>query len=209
MPGSIVDLALPGVALPPEVIVDTSLVMPQLLTAFYTPQPFEASRAADFFRLIGRTTGSVGLVTSTVVREVFHFALVARYKMEEPAHRPALHAHYGIPMRPPGQRPYTFRWDQLYKMDATIAQRLGGDLVALCRQLTRAGLLFLQPDDLAPIPSGSGLEQEILRLMTRYGVDSNDAAILEEAQRAGVLAVASLDRDIQRAQADFDVFTWP
>lgn len=69
-------------------------------------------------------------------------------------------------------------------------------------------LVLLQPADLGDIPSGRTLDDELVRTMERYELDSNDAAILLEAQRAGITAVASSDPDFRRAQIDFDVYTW-
>ena len=45
-------------------------------------------------------------------------------------------------------------------------------------------------------------------MIGRYGVDTNDAVIRLEARRAGISAVATLDPDMRRAAADFDIYTW-
>ncbi len=59
--------------------------------------------------------------------------------------------------------------------------------------MTGNRLLMLQPDDLGAIPSGRTLEDEWVRTMERYELDSSDAAILIEAQRAGVSSIATSD----------------
>ena len=69
-------------------------------------------------------------------------------------------------------------------------------------------LQFLQPVDLFDFPDDSLWETELLRLVGRYHLDTNDAAILLDAQRAGITAIATLDADLRRAQLDFDVYTW-
>ena len=69
-------------------------------------------------------------------------------------------------------------------------------------------LLFLQPDDIGPIPSGRALDDELVRTMERYELDSSDAAILIEAARAGVFSIATADPGLHRAQLDFDVYAW-
>lgn len=69
-------------------------------------------------------------------------------------------------------------------------------------------LALLQPSDLGPIPSGRPLDEELVWTMERCELDSNDAAILIEARRAGVAAIATADPDLRRVSLDFDVYTW-
>jgi predicted nucleic acid-binding protein len=45
--------------------------------------------------------------------------------------------------------------------------------------------------------------------MGRFQLDTSDAALLLEAQRAGIPSIATLDADFRRAQSDFDIYTWP
>lgn len=207
MAGSILDLAFPGILLPLTIIVDSNLIVARFLRSYYhTPHHLEAERAAQFFRLLG-STNCVGLVTSTVANEVFHLALKARYRFELPKYQAALSAY--APPQPGRQRTRKFAWLDLYKLTPTIAQDLEDDLLALRRRLLETGLLFVQPNDLAPLPLDRTIEEETISLITRYGLDSNDAAILSDARRLRVPAIATLDRDLQRAQADFDIYTWP
>ena len=70
------------------------------------------------------------------------------------------------------------------------------------------GLLFLAPDDLGPITSGRSYDEELVHLVGTYGLDSGDALLLMEARRSGVTDVISLDADLQRARADFNIYTW-
>lgn len=69
-------------------------------------------------------------------------------------------------------------------------------------------MLFLAPDELGPIASGRSYDEELVHLVGTYGLDSSDALILMEAQRFGVTDIVSLDGDLQRARADFNVYTW-
>ncbi len=207
MAGSILDLSFPGILLPLTIIIDSNLIVARFLRSYYyTTHPLEAERAGQFFRLLSSSNG-VGLVTSTVANEVFHLVLKAKYRAELPNYQTALSARF--PALPTRQRARKFDWLDLYKLTPTIAQDLEDDLLALRRRLLDTGLLFVQPSDLAPLPLNRTLEEETIALMTRYGLDSNDAAILSDAQRAGATAIATLDRDLQRAQADFDIYTWP
>jgi len=49
---------------------------------------------------------------------------------------------------------------------------------------------------------------ELIRLVGRYGLDTNDALILMEASRLGISAIVTMDRDMRRALPDFDIYTW-
>jgi len=197
--GRIVDLGLPGVQLPSPLALDSSVLIPQFLTAFHTPHPRVALRAAQLFALL-QSSGAVGIITSTVANEFFHFAITATYKAEIPNHHANLVAHFG--------RRRGFDWKDLYKIDGTILQRLDSDLERLRRFVRGNGLVFLQPDDLMPVASGRPLDEELVHLVGLYGLDTSDTAVLVEAQRAGVSSIATLDQDMHRAVADFDVYTW-
>ena len=112
---------------------------------------------------------------------------------------PAARQMYGRPIR---------SWADLYKQDAAILQAFQPRLHGLRQRLTGSGLLFLAPDTLGSIPSGRSYDEELVHLIGTYGLDSNDALILMEAQRYGVTNIVSLDTDLQRAQADFTIYTW-
>ncbi len=45
-------------------------------------------------------------------------------------------------------------------------------------------------------------------MIGRYGLDTSDCLILMEAARLGVRSVVTMDRDLLRAQSDFDIYTW-
>lgn len=93
-------------------------------------------------------------------------------------------------------------------MDATILQDFLPELEELRLLLSANGLLFIAPDQLGFIVTGRSYDEELVHLVGTYGLDSNDALILMEAQRYGVTDIVSLDADMQRAQADFNVYTW-
>jgi predicted nucleic acid-binding protein len=50
--------------------------------------------------------------------------------------------------------------------------------------------------------------RELVEFVGAYGLDSSDAAILVEARRYGLTDIVTLDADMQRAQADFTIYTW-
>jgi predicted nucleic acid-binding protein len=101
-----------------------------------------------------------------------------------------------------------YDWQHLFKANSALVKQIAVDLDQMRLLMRMGNLILLQPDDLGPIPSGRTLDDELVRTMERYELDSNDAAILLEARRAGIAAVASSDADFQRAQLDFDVYTW-
>jgi predicted nucleic acid-binding protein len=93
-------------------------------------------------------------------------------------------------------------------LQTTILQTFLPDLEQLRWLLIASGLLFLAPDDLGPIVSGRSYHEELIHLVGTYGLDSNDALLLMEARRSGVTDVVTLDADLRRAQADFNIYTW-
>jgi predicted nucleic acid-binding protein len=99
-------------------------------------------------------------------------------------------------------------WTDLYKQDPAILQVFLPDLERFRRLLIANGLYFVSPWDLGPVASGRRHDEELVHLVGTYGLDSNDAAILMEAQRLGWTDVVTLDADMQRAQADFNIYTW-
>lgn len=99
-------------------------------------------------------------------------------------------------------------WTRLYKEQPALVRRYAADIERLRLALNTAGIAILQSSDLDPIASGRRFEQEIIRYIRRYRLDSGDAAILLEASWAGIDAVVSEDPDWRRASRDFDVYTW-
>ncbi len=199
MPGSLIDLGQSTLNLPAQIVVDSSLVVPRLRAAQRALTPITAAHARRFFRLLSETP-SVGLVPPTAFGEVVHFALKMHFRDLLPAHRSELME------RRPGTR--GFDWLDLYKLRPDLINQLRPELERLPPLLRANGLAVLQPLDLDPLPLGRLWEEELMRLIVRYQLDTSDAAILLEAQRAGVSAIATLDADLRRAARDFDVYSW-
>lgn len=142
----------------------------------------------------------MGLVTSVSLNELFHFMLKSRYRVELPNYRTDLQARY------PNVRRHG--WEHLFKARSDLLRQFAPGFERIRRLMIGSRLLALQPEDLGSITSGRTLDEELVWTMERYELDSNDAAILIEARRAGVTAIASSDADFRRAQLDFDVYTW-
>lgn len=135
-----------------------------------------------------------------VANELFHLAIRDLYRDALPEYQAELAD--ALPMR------RRFDWLDLYKVIPELLDGFLSDLKRLKRLIEAEQLQFLQPEDLAALPDDTLWETELLRLVGRYQLDTNDAAILLDAQRAGITAIATLDADLRRAQRDFDVYTW-
>lgn len=203
MPGSVVDLSVAGSAFPNPIVVDTNLIVEYLVAPYIpilpvSPVRANAQRAVGFFRTLFETNGT-GIVTPIAFTELVHAAVKARYNQERLRLGPSASGTSGRPIRD---------WLALYKQDETILQAFLPDLEELRRSLVASGLLFLAPDDLAPIVSGRSFDEELVYLVGTYGLDSSDALLLMEAQRCGVRDIVTLDADLQRARMDFTIYTW-
>jgi predicted nucleic acid-binding protein len=69
-------------------------------------------------------------------------------------------------------------------------------------------LVVLRPSDLEATANDQPFDVALLDHIRRYQLDTNDAAMLLEARRAGIMSIATLDSDIRRAAVDFDVYIW-
>lgn len=203
MAGSLVDLET-DVALPPSLVLDSGILI-DWLTAFslsaagtgpLTPNQERATRLVS--RLRGE--GVTGAITATSAAEIFHVVLKFGYRRALATHDSDLRARY------PNVRRHG--WEHLFKARSDLVAQFAATMDEARRLIIAAGIVFLQPDDLGPLPAGRSLDEALVRTMERYQLDSSDAAILIEAQRAGIAAVASGDRDFHRARLDFDIYSW-
>jgi len=203
MARSLVDLSVGGTSFPDPIVVDTNLIVDYIVVPFITtiappPTTVNAQRADQFFRALIAGNGT-GVVTPTAFAEFVHAAVKVKYSQERLRLGSGARQTYGRPVP---------NWLSLYKQDATILQAFLPDLDQLRRLLVANGLLLLAPTDLGPIPSGRTYDEELIHLVGTYGLDSNDALILMEAQRFGLTDIISLDTDLRRARADFTIYTW-
>jgi predicted nucleic acid-binding protein len=199
MTGRLVDLSEPGATLPDLIILDSNVIA-TLLEPTYQAQPRrELFHAAALMQALQRS-GRQAILTPTAYGEVIHAAIKVMYVRVRVPQRAALAAHYG--------RPIGFSWLNLYKIDPTILQAQADVLEEWRERLLARNIVLLDPSELGPIPSGQRYDRELLDLVVRYGLDTSDATILLEAMRIGVHSLVSFDRDMQRAVADFDVYTW-
>lgn len=199
MTGRLVDLSEPGEPFPDTIVLDSNVVVTWMEQFHSRRQRRELFQAIAFFRRM-RQAGRQAILTPTAYGEVIHAAIKVMYVRERVSQRAALTAHYG--------RLGGFSWLNLYKIDPTILQAQADVLEEWRERLLAGSIVLLDPSDLGPIPSGQRYDRELLDLVVRYGLDTSDATILLEAMRIGVHSLVSFDRDMQRAVADFDIYTW-
>ncbi|MBA2277853.1 MAG: PIN domain-containing protein [Chloroflexia bacterium] len=75
--------------------------------------------------------------------------------------------------------------------------------------LVLRGIIISAPEDLGPLTSRRLWHEELVQYIARYRLDTNDALILMEADRLGISEIVTMDRDMERALPDFDVYLWP
>ena len=198
MAGRIIDLVGAGLRLPDAVLLDTSVVIPRFLPKLRTPGPNLVLSQARVRALLAdiAAQGAIAFVASTTFAELAHLVLRLRYDEDR----------FVYP-NPATGRPFP-SWKQLYKQRPGLARSYAASIEALRLALAAADILVLQANDLGPIASGRRFEQELIRLVRRYRLDSADVAILLEARRAGITTVVSEDPDWRRVASDFDVYTW-
>lgn len=204
MAGSLVDLVDPRIVLPDRLVVDSNIVIDWLLGEGNVVVPNASVTVAQerAIRFVVRlqNDGATGVIASTSMEEIFHVILKLGYRRALPAHGLDLADRFPNIKRP--------GWEHLFKARSDLVKRFVPTMNEAIVAIRASQFVLLQPDDLGPIPSGQPLEDELIGTMERYELDSADAAILVAARRAGIDAIVTADRDLQRARLDFDVFTW-
>lgn len=204
LPGNVVDLSAGDWSLPETVVVDTNLLVEHLLHVVpgvnLTRLPEQTRRAEEVFRHLKQNVIS-GIVTPTVFVELIHVAIRTRYQQVkiELGDASKQITTYAVAIKDAMH---------LYKQDPSILKAFAAHLGLLRRLLIARNLLVIAPEELGEIESGRSYDAELVHLIGKYGLDSNDAVILMEAQRCGVTEIVTFDRDLLRAQADFTVYTW-
>lgn len=199
MPGRIIDLAHSGEEIVGPVVLDSNIVIARWLALYEPAHSRNVDRAAALFRQL-HSTGTRTLLTPTGYKEVLHSAIRTVYRESHGAYRSTLQSHYG--------REGGFSWLDLYKLSPAILQQQSALLHTLRTYLQLERVSVLDPGDLGTNPQSKLFEEELLDLVVRFGLDSSDAMILLEAARVDVPRIVSLDPDMTRAAAEFDVYTW-
>jgi len=200
MSGNLVDLSQPGAVLPDVLAADTNVVVAYLRRQFPEEFPLHVARATAFFSQV-RENNVTCVLTPTVFGEVLHTLVQKTYRRMTKGNRAALSAVYGVQID---------GWSDLLKEDPAPLQALGREFTTLREALLAGGIAIIGQEDLDFIayPPRQHFSQELIDRMVRYGMDSSDAVITIEASSLGIDAIVSLDRDMQRALPDFDIYTW-
>jgi len=197
MSHKLIDMSTTPVRLLNPVVVDANVVVAQFLALGTRGSPRSAARINRFFADLASAEYRA-ILTPTGYSEVLHAAIRVRYEQELRLNREQITARCG--------RRIT-SWNELYNRDPSIAREHEPVLDDLRHAFIGTNIAIATPTDLGPIPSGRPFDEELVRLIGRYGLDTNDALILMEASRLGISAIVTMDRDMHRALPDFDIYT--
>jgi predicted nucleic acid-binding protein len=198
MAGKVIDLNDPKIVFPSLMLLDTSVIASGFVPNLRTPGSFSARSRAQIASMLTaiRAQGSLVLIATTTWVELAHLVIRAGYQRDMATHP-----------SPATGRPFP-SWAGLYKQHPRLVRTYAADIERLRLVLVANDVEVLQPQDLGLIASGRRFEEELIRLVRRYRLDSADVAILLEARRAGITSVFSEDPDWRRAARDFEVYTW-
>ena len=181
--------------LPIKIVLDSSILVYLALSGpqgGLNPKVFQDAKA--FLSRLQKATVSgscVALAPQLVITECYH--VLTRWAIE-------------------GQIT-NIRWDIAYKSNPQLIRQLGvrQKCLAFLNDVEAAGIIIIDEEDLLPLtPDAVPLYQQSLTYMESLNLLSSDAYILAVADRLGVEALASLDKDFLRiTQADFDIYTSP
>lgn len=197
MRSRLVHISSPESRFPDPVVIDTNLLVARFLTA-HQQRRAETARVASLFGQLLSENRQV-VLTPTVYAELLHTSIRLRFQWELRHNRHAITARFGSRMT---------SWTELYKRDASLLTQHSDELERLRLSLLQSGIMLLVPEELGPIPSGSPYHEELVRLIHRYSLDTTDSLILMEASRLGISSIVTMDRDMERALPDFDVYLW-
>lgn len=186
------NLADPNTPLPAQLVIDTSL----LLACRPGDDNPHAKAAKRFVEQLGQQIASYQMMVwllIPVLQEGYHIILSR-----------SLRSAWG------GQDPKNRRpnWLAAYKHQPDLLEAGFADMKRFDEILTAIPLTPARPEDLMASSATDPLEERIRYFITAYHLLPQDALILAEAERLGVTAVATLDRDWHRV-AEFDIYTTP
>lgn len=200
MSDRLVDLNQPGTVLPQVIAADSNVVITWLESS--SPRFARLREVGQVVALFhtAQTQGISIVLTPFAFSEVVHSSVKALYGRARVQYQSRLQSHYG--------RPAGFSWLDLYKIEPDVLRQNQLVLEQLRAHLQAARVVLPDLGDFASLPSARTFTLDLVRLVGRFGLDTYDAAILIEAKRLGIDAIVSFDRDMRRAAADFDVYTW-
>jgi predicted nucleic acid-binding protein len=186
------DLADPALTLPPQLVLDSSLLL-ALRPGDDNPN---ALTVQGFVRRLRQQIAAYQMVAwlpRPVLQECYHVILANSLRRAWAAIDPVA--------RPPN-------WLVMYKREPKLLEVGFVALAEFEEILSTIPLTLAQPEDLVISVDAKPLEERLRYFITAYYLLPQDAMILSEAERLGVMAVATLDLDWRRATA-FDIYTCP
>lgn len=188
----VLDLANEAVPLPVQLVLDKSLL---LACREGDDNPWSQAARKFIRRLADRIADyqMVAWLPSPVLQECYHIILSQSLRRSWAA-------------LPPDRRPPN--WLAAYKNQPDLLKAGFADMAHFDDILAAIPLTPVQPEDLKASVNAYTLEQRMRHFITTYCLLPQDALILAEAERLGVAAVATLDRDWRRV-TEFDVYTTP
>ena len=184
------NLADPTTALPSQLVLDSSLLL-ALRTGDDNPK---ASVAYRFIKSLGAQIAAQQTVVwllMPVLQECYHVILSR-----------SLRRSWEV-MAPEGR---FANWLAAYKHRPELLAAGFADLRSFDEILAAIPLTPVRWRDLDTTLVPQPLEERVRHFITVYYLLPQDALILAEAERLGVMAVATLDSDWQRV-AEFDIYT--
>ncbi len=194
MPGSLFDLSDLAVELPARVAVDTNV----LATRFFSPSAITPALALRRQRIAGlirqmRRVRSAGVLMPTVYVEFIHLAIRSRYRRD-----------LGVYASEIGGKK---SWELLFKTRPDLLRAYEPYLRRFPDIFESMGMLVLQPEAFAS-SSSTRYETALINVVLRHALDTSDASILLEMERAGITALVTEDADMTRAASEFDIYAW-
>jgi predicted nucleic acid-binding protein len=188
----------PASHLPDSIIVDTNVMVARYLATHQHHGARDAARIEAFVEQLTADNRRV-VLTPSGYTELLHTSIRFRYQRELRHNQQQITARFGTRIT---------SWTELYKRDAAILEHHSTELHQLREALALQGIAISGPEDLGPLTAGTLWHDELVRYITRYRLDTTDSLILMEANRLGISAIITMDRDMERALPDFDVYLW-
>jgi predicted nucleic acid-binding protein len=181
----VVNLADTRAALPEILIVDASLLLVLRSGSRHTHQVV----ARAFLHRVGNEclNGSMFCLAPTLVLEECYFKIIQAHLERN---------------RPAGQT-----WHQYYKNNPQVIQQCVAHITTFYQLVMAIPITIVSPEDLALTQPNHTLEERMRHFISTSNLLPKDAYILAVAERLGVDSVATLDRDWQRVQQFFTVYT--
>jgi predicted nucleic acid-binding protein len=186
------NLADPDAPLPSQLAFDTSFLL-ALRPLDDNPR---TDAAQSFARRVRRGIKAIELVAwlmMPVLQECYHIILTSNlrrlWQSMDSATRPA-------------------NWLTLYKQTPDSLEKGFAEIEQFDTLLAAFPITLAQPDDLLRNQTAHPLDERLRYFIRRYHLLPQDAMILTEAERIGVEAIATLDKDWRRI-AEFDIYTSP